>query len=165
MTKNFYKILWNERLRFVKSKKLNMKFYNYFSDQSELLIYLNGIFSGKGIYFHPDEFKKKETLRSNLKIYSKDKMLTFRLYAKNKKSFNFQIHASEILDIREDICKFQTKGFKVQIQAMTEDKVHVHVCGDEGDFLNIIYISGILTRNKFFRLLLFFSGIKSIRKY
>ena len=135
-----------------------MKFYNYFSDKNELSSYLEGNFSGKGIYFNPDEFQKKETLRSKLELSSKNGEMIFHLKSKKNESLNFKTDIGEISEIKEDICEFfSNKNLLVQIQAMTEDRMHIHIsCKKNG--MNIIYISGILNRNKFFRLFSFFKN-------
>ncbi len=127
-----------------------MKFYNYFSEQNELEKYLEGNFSGIGIYFDPDEFEKKETLRSKLKMSAKNGELKFHLNPKKQKPLFFSKLIREISILKEDFCEFQTENnISIKIQAMTKNKMHIHIFGCKND-MNIIYISGVINRNRFF---------------
>ena len=125
-----------------------MKFYNYFSNTDELKNYLKGIFQGKGVYFDPNEFQKKETLRSALKLSYNSTEIFFHLKI-TKKIEKFKIDINHITDIKEDFCKFSTENnLDIQIQAMTENKLHIHISGNKNG-MKIIYISGILYRKRF----------------
>lgn len=126
-----------------------MKFYNYFSNEQELKNYLQGKFSGKGIYFDPDEFQAKETLRSKLRLYSRNDKLLFYLSPQNKKTLYFTKPISEISNIKEDFCEFQANHqLIVKIQAMTKKRLHIHISSNQSK-IHTIYISGILSRSFF----------------
>ncbi len=126
-----------------------MKFYNYFSERNELSRYVEGKFSGKGIYFDPSEFQKKETLRSKLKLFSKSGKMKFSLKAKNSRPIQFVSNVENILNIKEDICDFfSNRNFSIQIQAMTTNKIHIHISEKINGITNI-HFSGILNKKKF----------------
>lgn len=121
---------------------MNLKQYNYFSDVNEWNHYSNGFWIGSGISMILSE---KEPYEDHLQTRAKWDSKKGQILCRFRRSGVIElIHFSEFTELFADklILFNPDRTWKGELQAMTEDRFHLHVTSL--NFKNALLFSGTL---------------------
>ncbi|MCE9499859.1 MAG: hypothetical protein K8R21_05095 [Leptospira sp.] len=128
-------------------------FYNYYNSPEELLRYLSGRFSGKGIFVRSiDVLKPEKTTHSLLFIESLNNNLYFRLRAGNF-IFSAVLNPTSFTEskIANDLAELFDPATQISysVQAMTSEKVHFQITDSSSPVFSKILFSGFLQKESY----------------